>query len=302
MQWPYQPFHDWPEKYRAAICFTWDVDDEAPFYSRTRRPLDVSEVEQRHYGMRRALPMVIDLLQDHNIPGAFYVPAYIARRWSSIIADLDRAGFEIGAHGYLHEAVGGMSREEEVAIVDASHHVLADICGHSIDGYRTPSWQCNPWTIDLLHQAGFLYDSSLMGDIAPYRVETASGASLLEVPIHWYWDDVEYWGHTQATRDHAISPPSAVLEIWKAEMDAVVEAGGCFVLTLHPHVSGRPGLLTAVAELMSYARTLDNVWLTTPGNIAHHVVHSQSPVPQVAAPAGAADRRWSRGGGQPDGL
>lgn len=271
IRWPYQGFSNWPKGVRAAAAFSWDVDDEAPFYSRpAARRTEVSELEQRAYGVRRALPMIVDMLSDLKVPGAFYIPAYNAKRWANLFSDLDRAGFEIGGHGYLHEPVGGMSREEERSIVLKSRDVLEDIVGHKLAGYRTPAWQCNPWTLDILHEAGFVYDSSYMGDIAPYLVRLSEGGTMVEVPIHWYWDDVEYWGHTQATRNHVIAPPSTVLEIWKAELDAVVRAGGSFVLTLHPHVSGRPGLLAAVSEFIQYAKTIPGLWLTTPGNIAAH--------------------------------
>ena len=79
--WPYRGFSQWPEGYRAAACFTWDVDDEAPFYSRPRtKRFEVSEIEQRQYGVRRALPMIVEMLESMKIPGAFYVPAFIPRR------------------------------------------------------------------------------------------------------------------------------------------------------------------------------------------------------------------------------
>ena len=292
--WPYRGFSQWPEGYRAAACFTWDVDDEAPFYSRPRtKRFEVSEIEQRQYGVRRALPMIVEMLESMKIPGAFYVPAFIARRWSTLFYELSAAGYEIGGHGDLHEPVGGMMREEEARIIAQSKHVLQEVCGHEIIGYRTPAWQCTPATMDLLTQAGFLYDSSLMGDIAPYRVRSGGQTDLIEVPIHWYWDDVEYWGHTQATRDHAIAPLSHVLEIWKAELDGVVRSGGSFVLTLHPHVSGRPGLLEVVREFIAYAQSVSGLWLTTPSAVAQYV-RTCDGMPVVEMAPAEPDSRYSR--------
>ncbi len=279
--WPHKNFAHWPSGFRAAICLTWDVDDETPVYSRPSTPLsEASEIEQRRYGIRRGLPLIVEMLKATGVPAAFYFPAYMARQWAAVVRSLSQSGYEIGGHGYLHEPVGNLQRHQEEEIIGESLDVLRSLSEKPIRGYRTPSWQFNLWTPELLTRAGVIYDSSLMGDIAPYALAVDSRTHLIEIPIHWYWDDVEYWGHTQVTRGHVIVPPSGVLQVWKAELDGVVEAGGSFVLTLHPHVSGRPGLLTAVRQFVDYAKTIEGLWFTTPGEIADYV-KSTDQVPTV---------------------
>ncbi len=280
IRWPYQGFSSWPENYRAAVSITWDVDDEAPFYSRAGEKKEASEVEQRRYGMRRGLPLIVKMLQDTGIPSTFYIPAYIARQWPDVVRDLHAADYEIGGHGFLHEPVGGLDRLREEGIVHRSLDELQELTDGRVRGYRTPSWHFNHWTAEVLHDAGILYDSSLMGDIAPYGVAVGEDKRLIEIPIHWYWDDVEYWGHTQVTRNHTISPPSNAYEIWKAELDGVIAEGGSFVLTLHPHVSGRPGMLAAVRQLIEYVKSVPGIWVTTPGAMAEHV-QSRPDVPTI---------------------
>lgn len=292
--WPYQGFSEWPSGMRGAFCITWDVDDETPVYSRPASPSrESSEIEQRRYGMRRAMPLIVNMLQETGLPAAFYIPAYMARQWPSVVRGLSSMGYEIGGHGYLHEPISGIDRHTEATIVAESLKVLRDLCEAPVIGYRTPSWQFNAWTPTLLAEAGLLYDSSLMGDIAPYGIEVNETHRLIEIPIHWYWDDVEFWGHTQTTRDHTIVAPSHVLELWKAELQGVVEAQGSFVLTLHPHVSGHPGLLAAVRQLIAYAQTIDGLWITTPGKIAEHVrTVGGAPVVCLAPTAPASQYLW----------
>ena len=42
-------------------------------------------------------------------------------------------------------------------------------------GYRSPSWDNSPWTVELLLEQGFQYESSLMGkDFTPYWCRTAT--------------------------------------------------------------------------------------------------------------------------------
>lgn len=292
IRWPYHGFGQWPEGFRAAVAITWDVDDESPFLSRPGvKTAEASEVEQRRYGMRRGVPLIVKMLEDLNLPASFYIPAYIARQYPEVVRDLHQAGYEIGGHGYLHEAVGGMDRNREEQIVRQSLDVLQDLTNGAVRGYRTPSWHFNEWTAEILANAGLTYDSSLMGDIAPYQLALSGGRRLIEVPIHWYWDDVEYWGHTQATRSHTIIPPSGVVEVWEGELDGVVEAGGSFVLTLHPHVSGRPGMLSAVRQFADYAKAYPGVWFTTPGAIATYV-QSRGGLPDVELKPTTPDPRF----------
>lgn len=285
--WPYEPFTQWPTGIRAAVCMTWDVDDETPVYSRPGAyAQDASEIEQRRYGVRRGIPLIVKMLQDTGVPATFFIPSYMARQWPQLVRELSQMGYEIGGHGYLHEPVGALERQREADIIAEALRVLRGLSHTPVWGYRTPSWQFNLWTPELLTNAQILYDSSLMGDISPYAIDSGGSKHLIEIPIHWYTDDVEYWGHTKNTRDHTIVAPSNVLEIWKGELDGIVEAGGCSVLTLHPHVSGRPGLVNAIQEFIKYAKTIKGLWFSTPGEIAryaHDVGHL--PTIQLAPPS-----------------
>ena len=51
--------------------------------------------------------------------------------------------------------------------------------GADVVGYRSPSWDFSPRTLDLLEQHGFAYSSNLMDDIRPYR---HPGKRLAELP------------------------------------------------------------------------------------------------------------------------
>lgn len=285
------PFREWPKPFNAALCLTWDVDDEAPFYSRGVSPHhDISEIEQRKYGVRRALPLIFNLLQESRIPACFYVPAYIAKQWPKVIKTLADYQYEIGGHGFLHEPVRNLTFQDEDDIVNESLTVLRTITHQPIVGYRTPSWQFNTWSPEVLSRYGILYDSSLMGDISVYQFAGDVGKMLLEIPIHWNLDDVEHWGHTHVTRDHSISSPTTVYEIWTDELRGIVKQGGVCVLTLHPHVSGRPGFLYVIQRFIDFAKTIHGLWITTPGQIAQHIADNALRVPLVQLASEFPDR------------
>ena len=291
----YRPFREWPPPFQAALCVTWDVDDEAPYYSRgSSSHYDVSEIEQRQYGVRRAMPAIFGILQESRIPACFFVPAYIAKRWPRMIQMLTKHRYEIGGHGFLHEPVRNLRIHDEDDIVRESIQVLRTISGLPIVGYRTPSWQFNEWTADVLCRYGIVYDSSLMGDISIYQLKCDNQQQLLEIPIHWNLDDVEYWGHTHATRAHAISAPAAVYDIWSAELIGIVNQGGVCVLTLHPHVSGRPAFLPVVKRFIDFAKSIPSLWITTPGEISRYVRTHDLMVPSVRLAPSLPEERLGR--------
>ena len=75
-------------------------------------------------------------------------------------------------------------------------------------GYRSPSWDVNVWTPDLLKRHGFLYDSSLMGNDVPYEIDTGEGP-LIEVPVQWLLDDAPLFRHVYGATN-AIADPGRV--------------------------------------------------------------------------------------------
>jgi hypothetical protein len=67
------------------------------------------------------------------------------------------------------------------------------------------------------------------------------------------------------------------------QLDAVVAEGGCFVLTMHPFLSGRPSRAAALDELLARMQDTDGLWIATLDEIARHaegldlpaVIHEQ---------------------------
>jgi peptidoglycan/xylan/chitin deacetylase (PgdA/CDA1 family) len=59
--------------------------------------------------------------------------------------------------------------------------------------------------------------------------------------------------------------------MWRLEFDAIRAEGGCFVLTNHPFLSGRPSRAQALSGLIEYVCAQDDVWVASLGEIATHV-------------------------------
>lgn len=124
------------------------------------------------------MPRVLDVLDGTGIKGSFFIPGFTAELHPDVVGRIDAAGHEIGHHGYLHEQTDTLSDAHEEAVLVHGLKVLERLTGHRPVGYRSPGWELKPGSPDLLKRYGFVYDSSLMGNDIPYRVDTPWGDLL----------------------------------------------------------------------------------------------------------------------------
>jgi peptidoglycan/xylan/chitin deacetylase (PgdA/CDA1 family) len=195
------------------------------------------------------------LLDEHGAQATFFVPGWIAERNERLVRDIVRRGHEVAHHGYLHEPPGSLRPgEDEGEILDRGSKILEGITGERPKGYRSPSWELSADSLRLLHERGFIYDSSLMGDDVPYFVGE-SGRRLVELPVHWSLDDVPYYAYAPAAdRTSPMATPQDVLTAWQWEFDGVYKSQRAMMLTMHPHTTGRFARLEALDRLIKYMK------------------------------------------------
>jgi peptidoglycan-N-acetylglucosamine deacetylase len=288
----------WPDGVRAAACFTFDVDAESGMlaeYPETAGQLDV--MSHQEYGPRTAVPRLLRLLDRAGIRATFFIPGYTAERWPAVARSIRDAGHEIGHHGFMHEGsrTGGTLADEaaEEARLLRGLEALDAVLGVRPVGYRAPNWEMTYRLPGLLVRHGFRYDAGLMDSDWPYRLAISGdpGApTIMELPGHWALDD---WGRYNylpgLTGSGVITPPSVVLEMWSAELEALADEGGLFMLTNHPFVSGRASRAAALGALIERAKSIPGMWVATAGEIAAWtesldlppVVHEPPPVIRV---------------------
>jgi peptidoglycan/xylan/chitin deacetylase (PgdA/CDA1 family) len=236
--------------------------------------LDV--MSHQAYGPRTAVPRILRVLDRTGIRGTFFVPGYTAERWPDAVRSIRDAGHEIGHHGYLHEgsrsspgeaAAGEADEATEEARLVRGLEALDQALGVRPIGYRAPNWEMTYRLPSLLARHGFRYDSGLMDSDWPYRLAVSSApgaATLIELPCHWSLDDWNRYNYLPGlTGSGVISSPSAVLEAWTLELEALVAEGGLFMLTNHPFVSGRASRAVALERLIERARAIDGLWIAS---------------------------------------
>lgn len=268
------PTFPWPAGYRAAASFTFDVDAESCVLAHDPRAVSrMSLMSHQSYGPRVAVPKLLRILERQGVRATFFVPGFTAECHPDMVRAIVDAGHEIGHHGYLHEQMQGISRDDEARYLDRGLEALHRVAGVVPVGFRAPWWEMNWHTPALLAERGFLYDSSLLDDDAPYRfaVEPGSPTDLVEVPVDWALDDWEQYAFYPGwTGSGVIETPTKAIELWRLEAEAQHRDGGCWVLTNHPFISGRPSRAYALEGLIDHVRSLEGMWVTTLEEIVRH--------------------------------
>jgi peptidoglycan-N-acetylglucosamine deacetylase len=270
----------WPGGARCAVTLSFDSDhDTIPLRDGDTSP---GRLSQGQYGYRQGVPRVLELLTRHGIKGSFFVPAVTALLYPDEQRRVVAEGHEIGVHGWIHERNSTLPREAERDLMFRARDTLERISGQRPVGMRTPSWDFSPYTLSIVREMGLLYDSSLMADDDPYElVEEGQPTGVVELPPEWIRDDAVYFNMVRMSTLRPYTPPSGVLEIFKAEFDGAYQERGLFLLTMHPHYIGHRSRIAMLDELVRYIRGHEGVWFATHAEVARYCL--------TASQAAAAD-------------
>ncbi|MBN8708028.1 MAG: hypothetical protein BGO12_02220 [Verrucomicrobia bacterium 61-8] len=260
------PRFSWPGGAKVAVMLCFDVDGETTALEHdpalAKRLTTMSQCE---YGPTVGVPRLLGLLDHCQVPATFFIPGYIAEHHPEMTRAVQTAGHEIGLHGYLHERLITLNETQEEAILQKSFTILEDLTGTRPVGYRAPWFELNPWTPAVLQRNGVFYVASAMGDDVPYRHPNG----LIEIPGQWMLEDWEQfafnadpaWGSIPENCDK-------VFDLWWKEFEAMYDFGCCFVLTLHPWLSGRPSRVRLLERLINAMKAKPGVWFARGAEIA----------------------------------
>ena len=257
----------WPNGARVAVCISFDVDNET--LSLSQGVTATGSLSAGEFGALAGLRRVLDVLDRQDIPASFFIPAVSAMLHPHMIQDIvKRNRHEIGVHGWIHEHAPKLKdRAEEERLLTQSIDYLTKAVGKRPVGFRAPSWAVSHYTIGLIANAGFLYDSSLMAMDEPYELYSdGRPTGLVELPVDWALDDVPYFGP-----GGTLPSPDLVFKVYRDDFDVAYKEGTMFLLTLHPHVIGRRSRIDHLESLIAYIKSKPDVWFATAEQIASHV-------------------------------
>jgi peptidoglycan/xylan/chitin deacetylase (PgdA/CDA1 family) len=263
----------WPDGARVAVLLSFDVDNET-VNLRFGQP-SVGELSQGQYGARQGLRRVVELLDRHQIPASFFIPAISLRLAPHMAETISAAGHhEFAVHGWIHEMNTSLDRDTEKRLLEQAMADLERMTGYRPVGYRAPSWNFSANTLSILRELGFLYDSSLMADDDPYEIDSAGQPTgIVELPVEWILDEAPLVN----PRGNAYTTPRDLAQVWIDEFDAAYEERGMFILTTHPHLIGHRSRIVALELLVDHIRSKQGVWFATHRAAAEYVKGAAPP-------------------------
>ena len=258
----------WPNGARVAVLLSFDVDNDTIAIARNETP-SLGAMSQGEYGARVGLRRVVNLVDEHAIPASFFIPAVslvIAPQMVDVIQASGR--HEFGVHGWIHELNTELDADTERELVTRAVAYLEQATGARPVGYRAPSWNFSPNTLDIIRGLGFLYDSSLMADDRPYEL-TVHGepTGMIELPVEWILDDAPLMN----PRGNSYTAPRDLLQVYIDEFDKAYEEGTMFLLTTHPHIIGHRSRIVILEELIAHMQAKGDVWFATHQQVAEYV-------------------------------
>lgn len=254
----------WPGGARCAVMLTFDFDAETLWLSRdpenAKRPGTLS---QGTYGARVGVPRILEVLAEAGVTATFFIPGWTAEHYTDRVEAILEKGHEIGHHGYLHEWPDPNDPDKDRESLDRGLEALKRTVGVTPKGYRSPAGETSAHLLQMLHERGFVYDSSMMADVNPYRHALEDGTpGPIEVPWHWSIDDAVY-GLFSIRTPRTICSNEHVLSIWKAEFQEIYRWGGILNVVMHPQITGRPFRLALLREYIAWLKTFPGVWFAT---------------------------------------
>jgi peptidoglycan/xylan/chitin deacetylase (PgdA/CDA1 family) len=259
----------WPNGARVAVMLTFDFDAETLWLSRdpanAHRP---GVLSQGRYGALVGVPKILETLHDAAVPATFFVPGWTADNHRAPTEMILREGHEIGHHSYSHRWIDPEFPDQEVEEMERGLDSLRRSVGVVPKGYRSPAGETSDNLVKLLQKHGFLYDSSLLDHINPYRmVMPDGGKGPIELPWHWSLDDAPH-ALFSVKSPRPIFPNSHLREIFQDEFREIYRWGGLYNLVMHPQISGRPSRIALLREMIAFIRTFPDVWFATGTQVA----------------------------------
>lgn len=147
-----------PEGRKIAVNLGVDFDAQSLWLGGFNRP-SPSFMSRGEFGAEVGTPRLLALFRKHDIRMTFFTPGHTVDTFPAINRKMFDAGHEIARHGYHHENPTPIGRDTERRLIDLAFATYQKHFGTRPAGCRSPYWDYSENTLDLIEEAGFLYDS-----------------------------------------------------------------------------------------------------------------------------------------------
>ena len=146
---------------KPTILLTIDVEDWFQVEN-FKSYIDFTTWDSFELRVEKNTHLILDLLDTFALKpkATFFILGWIAQKLPGLIRQIKDRGHEVASHGGNHHLCTILDRNRLAQDLLTSKKRLEDITGQAVYGYRAPSFAINDRVLEMIKQAGYLYDSS----------------------------------------------------------------------------------------------------------------------------------------------
>ncbi len=146
---------------KPAILLTIDVEDWFQVEN-FKSYIEFSSWNSFELRVEKNTHLILDLLDAFPFKpkATFFILGWIAERLPGLVRQIRDRGHEVASHGADHHLCTALNKNQLASDLSSSKKRLEDIIGQPVIGYRAPSFAINDQILEMIKQAGYLYDSS----------------------------------------------------------------------------------------------------------------------------------------------
>ena len=174
-------------------AITIDVEDYFQV-SAFEHSIDRKNWDSLEHRVAANMDKVLALFDETNVKATFFILGWVAERYPQIVRNIVDNGHELASHGYGHQRVTDLSRDQFREDISSAKKILQDLSGLAVKGYRAPSYSIgkdNIWALEVLAETGHEYSSSIYPiqhdhygyPEAPRFTFRDQNTGLVEIPI-----------------------------------------------------------------------------------------------------------------------
>ena len=279
---PYSPIEDrpriiWPGNARVAlwICpnvLFFEYLPEPPKYNDIFYPRgcpDIRYYGHQDYGNRVGFWRTLEMLDDYQLKPTPVISAAVLEHFPEIRDAMVGRDWELMIHSmYNTRYLWGLSEEVErdyyrQIIETTVRHTKKRPLGIMSPGPSTMTLK----TLDLVAEAGFIYDGNMGADDQPFPIEVAEGR-LVSMPYGRVSGTV--LGQIRKTGAEADDFARMLCAQFDQLYEEGEESGTLMCVPLHSDLTGQPHRIKHIRRALEYMLSKPGVWQTSAAEIAQY--------------------------------
>ena len=272
----------WPDGVRIAVLLTFDtqgdVDAALPGYQLNTcfwadGKINFCDLTQRQYDTWCGVYRILEILRRYDVRATFPVTGLTAEWYPEVVEAIAADGHEIATHGYRHVPLFRLERDEEREEVEAATQAVATASRRAPVGWRSPMYSTTPNTIELLAEAGYVWNSDFHNHDLPYLLD-AAGRTMVEIPA-----GLDDWELSLIQVPESVgmggvpySSPSHVTDVLTSQFNMLYQESkdGPRIMQycMHPKITGLPYRSWGLQQVIEHMKSHEGVWFCSMAEIA----------------------------------